>query len=115
MKNKLLKLDWFLITLIIMLITIGLFAINSTTNSIGNNYLHKQMTYIAIFFPIMLIIALIDIKIWHKYTYLFYFIGVTLLIATYFFGYKAMGATRWLRIGSFNIQPSEFMKIIMLK
>jgi rod shape determining protein RodA len=113
-KNKILKLDWVLIILIITLIAIGLLAINSTVSSLSANYLHKQIIYVGLFFPVMIFIALVDGKIWQKYAYIFYFLGLAMLIATYFFGYKAMGATRWLRLGLFNIQPSEFMKLLII-
>lgn len=114
MQNKTLNLDWLLISLITILIAIGLFAINSTTNSLNTNYLYKQIIYVGIFFPIMIFIALTDGKIWQKYSYIFYLMGLGMLVATYLFGYKAMGATRWLNLGFFNIQPSEFMKLLLI-
>jgi cell division protein FtsW len=36
--------------------------------------------------------------------------ALILLVATLFIGHEVKGATRWLRIGSFSLQPSEFLK-----
>ncbi len=40
-----------------------------------------------------------------------YGVTVVSLIAVKFFGTTALGAQRWLSIGGFNVQPSEFAKI----
>ena len=40
-----------------------------------------------------------------------YLISCFLLIIVYFFGIESHGAQRWIRIGIFNIQPSEILKI----
>jgi rod shape determining protein RodA len=36
------------------------------------------------------------------------------LIITLFFGYAGMGAKRWIRVGGFNLQISEFAKIALV-
>ena len=36
--------------------------------------------------------------------------AIAIMIALPFLGHKAKGATRWLELGGFTLQPSEFMK-----
>lgn len=45
---------------------------------------------------------------------LFYWLSLTLLVGTYFFGVVANGSRRWLDIGIFQFQPSELLKIFLI-
>jgi rod shape determining protein RodA len=62
----------------------------------------------------MLAVALVDIRLWLKYAYLFYFAALALLAAVEVMGYVGMGAQRWLDLGYINLQPSELMKIALV-
>ena len=59
----------------------------------------------------MFVVAMIDLRFWLKYAYVFYIGAVILLFVVEFFGHDAMGAQRWLNLGFIRIQPSELMKI----
>ena len=39
-----------------------------------------------------------------------FFIGIALMIGILFFGPEVKGAKRWLQVGAFSLQPSEFVK-----
>jgi len=74
----------------------------------------KQMLYFAVFMPVMLIVSIVDIRIFYKYAYLFYCLVLLLLLAVHMLGYTAMGATRWINLGFIKLQPSELMKIAII-
>lgn len=86
--------------------------------SAGHNNLfpwaYKQLINFAIFIPVMLLITNLNIRTIYNYSYIFYFFILFLLILVELFGYKAMGATRWLVIGGLRIQPSELAKIAVV-
>ncbi len=111
-KYKILNLNWHIVFLIFTLSLIGIFMLYSAAGAKFENWLVKQIIYLIIFFPIMIIIAIIDIKFWFKTSYLAYFCGVILLIIVSIKGYNSMGATRWFKIFNITIQPSEITKII---
>jgi len=46
--------------------------------------------------------------------FILYWIGIALIIAPYFIGNSVAGANRWIVLGLFHFQPSEFMKIIVI-
>lgn len=75
---------------------------------------YKQMIIFGIFMPISLIIAIIDIKYIYRLSYVFYTLVLVLLIAVAISGKTAMGATRWINLGIFHIQPSEPAKIAIV-
>jgi rod shape determining protein RodA len=74
----------------------------------------KQATYISFSFVFMLLISVADIRLLYRVSYLMYFIGLLLLLTVSIFGYKAMGAARWLNLGFIKLQPSELMKIFLI-
>ena len=62
----------------------------------------------------MFLIAVLDLRFFYKISYMSYIISILLLVAVIISGYKAMGATRWIKLGFFNLQPSEFAKIMLV-
>jgi rod shape determining protein RodA len=108
--QKLEQLNWPLISLIIILAFIGFLMLYSAGGGSFRPWLIRQLGFFCLFFPLMLFIALTDIKVWFKYSYLCYAVALSLLIIVNIMGHNAMGATRWFRLGPFTIQPSEIMK-----
>lgn len=113
-SQKLDQLNWTLISLIITLAFIGFFMLYSAAGGSFRPWLIRQLAFFCVFFPLMIFIAITDIKFWFKTAYVFYFIALGMVIMVDVMeqlSHNAMGATRWFRIGSLKIQPSELMKV----
>lgn len=71
----------------------------------------KQMLWIGTSFFLATVILLIDSGIIQHYAYFFYLFCLFLMILVLFIGAEINGAKSWIKIGSFSIQPTEFMKV----
>ena len=110
-REKVLSLDYVLIFLILLLGTISCFAMYSTERGNFDYFTKSHLYRFCIFFMIFLIFSFLRINFWHKFSYLFYFIVLTLLIGVDLFGITSSGSKRWISLFIFNLQPSELMKI----
>ncbi|MFT5703128.1 MAG: rod shape determining protein RodA [Rickettsiales bacterium] len=112
--EKVFALNWRLIFLILILANIGFLMLYSAAGGNFSPWLSRQIIFFSLFFPIMILIAIIDIRFWLQTSYLYYAIALALIIAVEIMGHNAMGATRWFRIGGFALQPSEIMKVCLV-
>lgn len=113
-SQKLEQLNWLLISLLTTLAFIGFVMLYSAAGGSFRPWLIRQLGFFCLFFPLMIFIAVTDIKIWFKASYLFYAVALIMVIMVDVMeqmSHNAMGATRWFRIGSIKIQPSELMKV----
>ena len=114
MKKKMLRnIEWGIVVCTILLIAIGLVALFSATQNSDYDELKKQIIWLVISVPIMIIVILVDYEVFNKISPLIYGISIVLLIAVLFTD-PINGATSWFRIGSFTFQPSEFAKIAIV-
>jgi rod shape determining protein RodA len=114
LAQKLENLNWLLISLITILAFIGFVILYSAAGGSFYPWPIKQIGFFCLFFPLMIFIAVTDIKIWFKASYWFYAITLTMIVAVDIMeqlSHNAMGATRWIRLGPLKIQPSELMKV----
>ncbi len=114
MKRKILKnIEWGILICTIVLVAIGLVALTSATQNSNYDELKKQIIWVVISFPILIIIIFIDYNIIAKISPILYGIILILLFAV-LFTEPINGATSWFGVGSFSIQPAEFAKIICI-
>lgn len=61
----------------------------------------------------MFIMSRIHYRLWRRYAFYIFLlaIGISLLVFLPQLGFEAGGARRWIQIGGFTFQPSEFLKI----
>lgn len=71
----------------------------------------RQIIWIGTSIVLAVVILLLDTRIIQHYSYHLYLFCLLLVISTFFIGSKVNGATSWIKIGSFSIQPTEFMKL----
>ena len=116
-KNRL-KLDWIIISIYLLLVGFGVGNILSSSISGEEIYLFdftklygKQFIYAFISLFVGFILISIDVKFYERFSSLFYLLSLILLICLFLFGKRVNGALAWFPIGSFNLQPSEFVKI----
>ncbi len=82
----------------------------SGANNDSFYYLKRQLLYLAIGYPVMLLVSLIDYRVIERLRSLFLAISIILLIAVLLWGRDLNGGKRWLVIAGISIQPSELAK-----
>lgn len=76
----------------------------------GYYYLKKQAIFLAIAYPLMLLLTRVNYRYIDRVRSLALLISVLLLIAVLLFGDDTNGAKRWLDVAGISIQPSEVAK-----
>ena len=103
---------------IILFAIISIFTIYATRNLIADdlqNLYLKQLLWYSIGFAIAYLMMTVGNKFLYNNAYIFYIIGVAMLVLVLIFGKEINNARCWFVIpfiGSF--QPSEFMKIFLI-
>lgn len=72
-----------------------------------------QSAYLAVGFALMAAAAMTDYRKLRKIVAPAYLAGLVLLVAVLLAGREVFGARRWLSVGGFTFQPSEFAKFIL--
>jgi len=117
--NSIRDLNWTIIGAWLVLAIIGLIAIYSATQGpvseflpdyIRNNFV-KQLIWIALSIVLVIGFQFLTPRSYMQFSYIFYGITLLLMVSTLLFGVEINGARSWLRIGPFNLQVSELMKI----
>ena len=77
-------------------------------------YLKRQALYLAIGYPVMLLLSMLNFRVIKRANVLALGISVLLLLAVLVWGQNLNGGKRWLNIAGISIQPSEVAKFGMM-
>ena len=114
MRKRIFKnMDYGLLLCVLVLLVIGLIALYSATQSSNYNEFKKQIIWLGISIPIMVIILFIDYETIAKMSPILYVLSIIALVAV-LFTKPINGATSWFSIGEMSIQPAEFAKVILI-
>ena len=114
LKDRFYNINWGYVLCIALLAFIGIVVLYSAANGSWTPWAAKQLARFGVSLGIMLFLALLDVKIYLKYSYVAYFLVLLLLIGVEVGGHIGMGAQRWIDLKLFKLQPSELMKITMV-
>jgi len=110
--------DWLSIFLYTVLVVFGWMNIYSASLPLEatsifdlNQIYGKQILFIGLSIPVIIVILSLDAKIYEKYAIIYYIIGIILLMGLFVFGKTIKGQTNWYQFGGISMQPSEFAKI----
>lgn len=102
---------WALVFSLMALTGIGVLFIYSASHYDSTNYALKQLTWSSIGIVVFFVAAHFSYRLFIGASYLLYSLAILLLITVYVLGETRFGAQRWLHLGPFAIQPSEFAKL----
>ena len=109
--------DWVLVLFYFTLTFIGWINIYSATITEDNTELFnfsaeygKQLIWISLSVPLIILILLFETKFYEKYASVIYLASLISLAGLFVLGKNINGATSWYDFGGFSIQPSEFAK-----
>ncbi|MBM7854524.1 rod shape determining protein RodA [Desulfohalotomaculum tongense] len=127
------RLDYVLLCTVLLVIAFSLITIASATHittpkNVGEesqllfgilnldamSFVIKQLIWTLMGLIIMLAVIFFSYEDWPKYARALYIFNVLMLMAVIFIGKTALGAQRWIAVGPFVLQPSEFAKIIII-
>ncbi|UTF59797.1 rod shape-determining protein RodA [Gilvimarinus sp. DA14] len=107
-----LHIDFWLLLLLLIISAGGLVVLFSASDQ-SMTTIKRQGIYFLIAYIAMFMVAQVPVHFMRRMAPWAYVVGVGLLIAVIFVGVGAKGAQRWLSLGGFRFQPSEFMKLAM--
>lgn len=112
-----------LLSVIAIIITIGLIMIYSSSFILSTelyensyHYILRQLIYLGMGIGIAVIVSKTKYSFWYKYGY-YINIAATLIVALTIvkgLGNNVKGASRWLAVGGFSIQPGELVKFTII-
>ena len=105
-------LDWSLFLIPLLLAVFGIVIIFSITYGNKSNISLDQIFFTIIGFVVAIVLTFFDYRTLKGLYLILYFIGLALLFLVLFIGSRTFGATRWINLYIFQLQPSEIFKLI---
>ncbi len=111
--------DFMILIPAILLISLGLVVVYSTSSNLAEHrlgdsyfYLKRQSLFCVIGIGLMVLTRYIPCTLYSKFVYPLLLVSVCLLALLFVpgLGRKVGGACRWMSLGNFSFQPSEFVK-----
>jgi len=118
--NFLRSIDYLQLLVMAALLGVGLIFIRSTGLQIdteaSRGFFHRQLWWIVVGAGGYILFSLLDYRSFFCRSAMImgYLLALILLVAVLFFGLKVFGATRWLNIFGFRLQPSEPAKLMVI-
>jgi len=112
--GKLRQIRWGMVAVLVCIAAIGIATLYSAGNGSMEPWAVRQLVRVGIGLTLMIAVACVDIRIWLRYAYVIYVVGLALLLWVDIAGHTGMGAQRWLALGPITIQPSEVMKVALV-
>jgi rod shape determining protein RodA len=109
--------DWTLFISVGLLAVIGVINLYSATSvaraAHSEDYI-QQIYWLVGGGILATVVAAIDYRHYERLGYALYVGGVVLLLLVFILGREIRGSSRWIYIGSYSFQPSEFMKLFLV-
>jgi rod shape determining protein RodA len=114
--------DMRLLFAVVLIVTAGLVNLYSATSVYADTAMRARLAdiYVTQVYNMVvggllaILVAAIDYRHYERFATLAYAGGVFLCGLVFVLGSSTRGAVRWIQIGSFNLQPSEFMKVLLV-
>lgn len=109
-------LDWILLGAVACLVGVGLWAINGITahdvTGDPHYYLVRQGIFALLGVILFLVALFVDPELYRRYKWWVYGLMTGSMIFVILVGEAARGSRRWIDLGFFRFQPSEFGKLL---
>ena len=109
--------DRWMLLMIVVLIVLGLWLAMTASPAVAErlgldamHFVKRQGMFLGLTLSVLLVISMMPTRVVRRMAILAFPATIALIIATLAIGPEIKGATRWLQIGSFTLQPSEFLK-----
>ncbi|HOU92408.1 MAG TPA: FtsW/RodA/SpoVE family cell cycle protein, partial [Polyangiaceae bacterium] len=116
------QVDWYLMTGLVAVATMGVVNLYSATSpyigagaraGLADVYV-TQIYWLVVGMLAGILVAAIDYRQYERLAYPTYAVGILTLCLVFVLGADTRGARRWIELGWFNFQPSEFMKMLLV-
>jgi rod shape determining protein RodA len=118
MRHYLRHLDHLMLATAVAISAFGLWIIeNATANDIPGNpryYFNRELAYVVVGTAGMLILAAIPPSVFRRYQWWLYGFVLATTAAVLAVGSTVQGGQRWINLGAFQFQPSEFGKLLLI-
>ena len=110
------KIDWPLVIISLLLSGVGLLTIYSIGSDDSLFFLNKQAIFIGLGFLLMIVFSFFDYRLFKNNTSILIVLYILSLISliSVLFVEEIRGASSWFRLGPFNFEPIEFVKIVII-
>jgi len=109
--------DRWMLLMIVALIVLGLWLAMTASPAVAErlgldamHFVKRQGLFLGVTMTAMLVISMMSTSLVRRMAVLAFPLSLLLIVATLIIGPEIKGATRWLQIGTFTLQPSEFLK-----
>jgi rod shape determining protein RodA len=112
------RLDWVMLGTVLAIVAYGIWGIAGITRHdvVGSPdyYVYRQLVFVAVGLLGMVLLILIDPAVYHRFRKQIYAGTLGLFVIVFLGGTVARGSKRWIDLGFFRFQPSEFGKLLVV-
>lgn len=115
------RIDWFTVGFYVLFVVLGWFSIYAASYDLENatsmfdltDRAKMQLIWIGTSLLLAFALVKIDPGFYETYAFVFYLVGIFLLVVTLIVAPNINGSRSWLVMGPVRLQPAEFMKFII--